>query len=97
MLIQNKEISEGDIVTLKMTYSEECLGKLVEQDMSTVTLAKPMSMVAGQQGLGLGPFSFTVPSDTNITINRSAIAWMAKTDKEIANQYIQTTTGIHVA
>jgi len=90
-------LKENDIVSIKTIYAEEVVAKYLAEDDKQVTIAKPLSIMATQTGLGLGPFAFSVPADSKIKINKTAIAWMAKTDKDIANQYITTTTGIQTS
>lgn len=96
MLIETP-IKENDIVSIKTVYAEEIVAKFLKEDDKKVTIVKPLSIMATQTGLGLGPFAFSVPNDAKIEINKTAIAWMAKTDKDIANQYISTTTGIQTS
>jgi hypothetical protein len=50
--------------------------------------------MATAQGLGLGPYTFTVNPDTKIEINKNAVIFIAKTDSEMAKQYISSTSGI---
>jgi hypothetical protein len=53
-----------------------------------------MALVMAQQGPGLGPYTFTVGSDTKITLNKAGILFVAKSDPEMGKQYIESTTGI---
>ena len=53
-------------------------------------------VAATQQGLGLAPFMFTVDQEANIKLNINSISCIAKTEKEMASQYIQNTTGLTV-
>lgn len=84
----------GDTVTVKTTAGEELLGRFVEENDKTITLQKPMALMATQQGIGLGPFTFTVNPDAKIKLNKNAVLFVHKTDSEMAKQYIQSTSGI---
>ena len=85
-----------DTITIRTTAGEELLARLVEETDKTITIEKPMAVMVTQQGLGLGPFTFTVAPDAKLKLNKSAIVFVHKTDSEMAKQYIQNTTGIAV-
>ena len=51
-------------------------------------------MVVQQNGIGLGPFMFSVSPETKFQFRETAVSCMAKTETEIAKQYTQSTTGI---
>lgn len=96
MLI-DKGLSSGDVVTLKLTSSEEIIARFEEETATGIKIRKPMMLAAGPQGLGMAPYIFTVNPDKAIVINHSAIVVQAPTDKAMADQYIQSTTGITLA
>ena len=96
MLI-DKGITDGDVVTLKLTSGEEILGKLVEDGPLYVKLGKPMVLTAGQQGLGMAPYLFTVNPDRDVRVFKNTIVVMEPTLKEFSDSYIQGTTGIKLA
>jgi hypothetical protein len=56
-----------------------------------------MVIAMGPNGPGLLPYLFTVSPDKDIKLNKSAVAVVAVSDKEFANQYVQGTTGIALA
>jgi len=93
MLI-NKGIAVGEVVTIKTTAGEEIVAKLVDENPMSVTVNKPLALTAGQKGIALVPFLFTVEMDTNVSISRSTIMVLAPTAKDASDQYIQNTTGI---
>ena len=86
----------GDTVSLKLTSGEEVVARLEEESGSTYTLHKPMVLVAGQNGLGLAPFMFSVGTESKFKINSNVVVCVIKTEKELASQYTQQTTGIAV-
>ena len=55
-----------------------------------------MVLVAGEKGLGLAPFMFSVAQDGKFVLNLTAVACIAKTAKELADQYMTQTTGIQL-
>jgi len=67
-----------------------------EQLLEAAPDSKPLAIMASGQGLGLGPFAFTISPDSKIKLNKSAILFVHKTDAEMANQYTQSTTGIQI-
>ena len=95
MLIETP-YKNGDTVSLKLNSGEEVIARLEEETDSQLTLHKPMMLVANQQGLGLGPFMFSVSPDSKFKINRHSVLCVVKTEKELASQYTQQTTGIAV-
>ena len=84
----------GDTVSIKLTSGEELIGRLDEESTDTFVLSKPLMVVAGQQGLGLAPFMFTVNPDAKFKIKSTSIVCVIKTADDMAKQYIQSTTGI---
>jgi hypothetical protein len=86
----------GDTVSLKFTSGEEIVARLEEESQTHYTLHKPMALVAGQNGLGLAPFMFSVGVDSKFKINANVVVCILKTAKELATQYTEQTTGIAI-
>lgn len=95
-MIIEKPISVGDTVTIKTTAGEEIVARLVDIKSSSYVVSKPLAVMATPQGIGLGPLVFTVHPETKIEINTHAILFVAKTDSEMAKQYVSSTTGIRL-
>lgn len=93
MLIE-APLKDGDTVTIKTINGDEIVARLVQATGEGYKVAKPLAIMATPQGIGLGPFAFTINPDTQIHINKTAIIFIAKTDSEMAKQYISSTTGI---
>lgn len=85
---------QGDTVSLKLNSGEELIARLDEETGEHFVLLKPLMVVAGQQGLGLAPFMFTVNPDTKFKVKIQNVVCIAKTAEEMSKQYIQSTTGI---
>lgn len=86
----------NDTITIKTTAGEELVGRFVEENEKTITVQKVLALMPTSQGIGLGPFAFTVSQDSKIKINKHAILFVAKTDAEMSKQYVQSTTGIQL-
>lgn len=93
MLI-DKGVTEGEVITLKLTSGEELVAKLVEDGPVYYKLSKPMVIGMGQKGPGLMPYLFTVAPDKDVRLAKSTVTVAEATDKSFADQFIQSTTGI---
>ena len=93
MLIQ-APYKVGDTVSIKLSSGEEILGRLDKEDDKHITIAKPLMLVVQQQGMGLAPYMFTVGHDNKFNINQQNIICVAKTEKSMASQYVEKTSGL---
>ena len=96
MLIE-KGISENSIVAIKLTTGEEIIGKMISQDEDSVKLKKPMAFLRMQQSMGLMPWMATPEPDAELSIDKKFIMVLTTCEKTLANQYIETTSGIKLA
>lgn len=87
---------QNDTVTMKTTGGEEIVARFVEENAETVTVQKPMAIMATGQGIGLGPFAFTLNPDSKVKINKHSLVFIHKTDGEMAKQYVSSTTGLQM-
>jgi hypothetical protein len=86
--------NQNDTVTLKTTGGEEIVARFVEENANEITVHKPLAIMASGQGIGLGPFAFTISPDSKVKLNKNSLLFVHKTDEEMAKQYTQSTTGI---
>jgi len=86
----------GDTVSLKLSSGEEIVGRLEEETPTKFVLTKPMVLIMQQQGLGLAPYMFSVSPDAKFNILATTVSCVAKTEGEIADQYIATTSNIQM-
>ena len=93
MLI-NKGVTEGEVITLKLTSGEEIVAKLVEDGAAYYKLSRPMVIGMGQQGPGLMPYLFTVHPDKEIKLAKGTVTVAEATDEVFAKQFLETTSGI---
>ena len=96
MLI-NKGITEGEVITLKLTSGEEIVAKLVEDGAVYYKLSRPMVIGMGQNGPGLMPYLFTVNPSTDVKLQKSTVTVAEATDAQFAKQVLESTTGIALA
>jgi hypothetical protein len=82
---------------MKTNAGEEIVARFVEEDATTITVQKPMAIMATGQGIGLGPFAFTISPDAKVKLNKNSMMFVHKTDGEMAKQYVSSTTGIQLA
>ena len=93
MLI-DKGATVGEVVTLKLTSGEEIVAKLTEETATYYKLSKPMVIGMGQKGPGLMPYLFTVNPDKDVKLSTATVTVAEATDKQFADQFIESTTGI---
>ena len=93
MLI-DKGVTIGEVVTLKLTSGEEIVAKLVDNGPMHYKLSLPQVIGMGPKGPGLMPYLFTVSPNKEVNLNKSTVVVIEATDKEFADQFIQSTTGI---
>lgn len=84
----------NDAITLKTTGGDEIVARFVEENDKTVTITKPMALMATPQGIGLGPWTFTVDPQSKIKINKSTLVFVHKTEESMAKQYVSSTSGL---
>lgn len=86
----------GDTITIKTMAGEEIVARLVEENDKTITVLKPMVIMATQQGIGLGPFTFTINPEAKVPLNKQNLLLVHKTDGEMAKQYVASTSNIQM-
>ena len=96
MLI-DRGVTEGEVVTFKITSGAEIMAKLVEETGVSYKVSKPMVVQVTNQGIGMIPFVITVSPEKTVELFKTNIASVAPTDKEFADSYVQGTTGIALA
>lgn len=96
MLI-DKGVTEGEVITLKLTSGEEIVAKLIEDGPLYYKLSRPQVIGMGPQGPGLMPYLFTVNPDKEVKLQKSTVTVAEATDKVFADQFIKQTTGIQLA
>ena len=95
MLLENT-YKDGDTISFKTVAGEEVIARLVKKETDSMKVKKPMALTMTKDGIGMVPFTFTVGRDSDLEINLSTIVFIAKTEKGMADQYIESTTGIKI-
>lgn len=94
MLIENSEIKENDVITLKLVGGDEVVGRLSSDGSESIVLSKPLLVVMAQQGFGLMPYILTADPTRNVSINSTHVISKIKTIDAVAKEYIKQTTGL---
>jgi hypothetical protein len=93
----SKGVSEGEVITIKLTSGEEIVAKLVEDGAAYYKLKNPQVIGMGPKGPGLMPYLFTVSPDREIKLAKTTVTVAEPTDAQFAKQFIESTTGIALA
>ena len=84
----------NDTITIRTTAGEEIVARFQADTHGGITVTKPLSLVASAEGIGLGPWVYTVDPASNININKDNILFVHKTEPGMASQYMTATTGL---
>ena len=93
MLI-SKGVSQGEVITLKLTSGEEIVAKLSEETDAYYKLSRPMVIGMGPNGPGLMPYLFTIHPDKEVKLSKNTVTVAEATDASFAKQFLETTSGI---
>lgn len=86
----------GDIISLKLSTSEEVIARYEEETAETILLNKPMSFMMGPNGVGLVPFFFSAPKDFKVTVSKTNVICSITPDENVAKQYQRQTSSVIV-
>ena len=86
----------GDNVSFKLASGEEIVGRLDDESTTKFTLKKPMVLIMGAEGLGLAPYMYSVSPDAKFQLLAATVSCIAKTETDIAKQYVSTTSSIQM-
>lgn len=93
-MLLEKQLSAGDVVTLKLNSGEELIARYEGETADHVKIEKPLALVAGGKSLGMIPWIFLGDGST-VKVNKFAIvAGPMLSKKDAAAQYLEGTTGI---
>jgi hypothetical protein len=93
-MLLTKKFTENDVISFKISSGEEILGRFLREDDTNFYITKPNVLMMNPQGMGMVPYMFTVDPDQEYTVFKTNIISYAKTDGEIAKQYLSRTSGI---
>ena len=87
-------VQKDTVYTFKLTNADEIVGKVVDITEDAYIVAQPLSAVPTEKGIQLIYTVFTGNPKENATINKSAIAMICAIREEVADHYLEATTGI---
>jgi hypothetical protein len=87
-------IQKDQVYTFKLTNADEIVAKVIEITEDGYILSQPLSAVPTEKGLQLIYTVFTGNPKENATINKTAVAMICQTREEVADHYLEATTGI---
>ena len=91
------KLEPNQTYTLKLVSGEEIIARFISSDMLNYVVSKPVACVLSPQGMGLTQWVMTANMDSNFNIPIASVLYIGKTRKDIADQYISSTTGIKPA
>ena len=91
-------MKENDIVTLVLTNGAEVIGKYVVDDMVSYTIERPRLVQVNEKGVALvdGVCMTGEKVDGTLQFNKTCVAFVLPTMKEIATGWQTQTSGIQV-
>lgn len=91
----NFNYSPGDVVAFKLMSGEELISRIIEDRTETYVLNKPMALLNTPNG-GLGMMGTPIAANHSdpVVLNKHAVAIHTKCEKELADQYMEKTTGL---
>lgn len=84
-----------EVKTLKLVTGEEIICRVLREG-DCWKLNNPVMAIQTPQGLGLMPYCVT-SSDKEMTIHSEHIVLMLDTRKELADQYLESVTGLSLS
>lgn len=95
MLVQKR--NKGDVISVKLTSGEEIFGRFVGESHDAIILAKVMKLVMAPNGSPGFTSILQTSSQEELEFNKIHCLLIALTDKQISDDYIQSTSGIKIA
>ena len=97
MLVETKK--KGDVVTVKLTTSEELICSFEDEDDIHYMVDRPFMVGVTSQGIALMPWlqAVDVQSSRTVKINKKHIVAIAEPVEAIAKQYSSQMSGITLA
>jgi hypothetical protein len=87
---------DGDVVSIKLSSGEEMIATLIQETATEVVVSRPRMLVAGDKGMMLAPYMFTVNPDAKYALKTGSIICVCKTEETTAKSYSSQTSGIAV-
>jgi len=87
-------IEKDQVYTFKLTNADEVVAKVVAITDDAYEVSQPLSAVPTEKGLQLIYTVFTGNPKENATINKTAVAMVCQVREEVADHYLEATTGL---
>lgn len=94
MLLIQKPLKQGDVVSLKISSGEEIMARFESEDEQGILVYKPAMLAMTQEGPALAPYMMTADQTAPFRFFKSTLVSLITTDKEMAKSYLQSTTDI---
>jgi hypothetical protein len=88
------KVELDQVYTLKIANGDEIVAKIIAEDDTTYTVAKPLTIVPSPQGINMMNSLFTADPDKSVTINKIQVSIIAPSREEVCDSYLEATTGI---
>ena len=97
MLLTKTNINNGDICSFKLVNGDEIVATVKSYEGDTYLVDRPYAAMVTQQGLALVPLLLTGTETAQVNLDSCHVMMVFATGKEIADHYVQQTTGITLA
>ena len=94
MLVNKSNISNGDVIGLKLVNGDEIVAKLVDIADGQYVLDRPCCVVGGAKGIGLIQAMFSLDPEKSISVKQEHVMMTCEAIPQMRDHYIQVTTGI---
>lgn len=88
------KVEIDQVYTIKIANGDEIVAKIVEENDTTYTVKKPLTVVPGPQGINMMNSLFTADPEKSVTINKVQVSVIAPSREEVCDSYLEATTGI---
>lgn len=98
-MLLNKAYKANDVLTFKLTSGEEIIARYQAETLTEYQVVKPATLTPTSNGtLGMISTLFSIElNTTTVNLQKTAIAIVAHTKKEFADEYTRATSGIKPA
>lgn len=91
MLMKNKTISKGEIVSLKLISGEELISKYISEDTDNICIDSPLVLTISDKGQ-IGMIPWMILSSTYIyTLSRNHILAMSLSNNDAKEKFIEAS------
>jgi hypothetical protein len=88
------KVELDQVYTIKIANGDEIVAKIIAETDATYTIAKPLTVVPGPQGINMMNSLFTADPEKHVAINKQQISLIAPSREEVCDSYLEATTGI---